>query len=135
MAKTYAEYCLEVASNAVAGPWNPCFHLKDAKNDKKCQCDFPGDISGGDGELVVCTIGPHCPEVVIGNDMVPRYDRKQELANAKFIVSSREMVPELAERLQRACGKLREVIEYLPSHNPFQKECFDLLEEFELMPR
>jgi hypothetical protein len=70
------------------GPWKLCHHLQSKEKDNSCRCGWVGDIYGGDGQAVVCTIGPHCPDAVIGADMVPRYVRDAELANARLIAAS-----------------------------------------------
>lgn len=71
------------------GPWLRCHHLQSAEKDASCPCGFPGDIWGGDQEAVVCSIGSHCGYQ--GWEMVPRYDRATELANARLISAAPEM--------------------------------------------
>lgn len=76
------------------GPWKLCYHLESEENDKSCPCGYRGGIWGGDEVAVVCEMG----STEIKEELsLPRYDRKQELANAQLISAA----PELLEALQK----------------------------------
>lgn len=111
--KTYADSILDKCEKATPGPWHLCHHLVGKENDESCSCGFSGDIWGADQNHVVCTIGPHCPDKVMGADMVPRYKRDEELANAKLIEMASTELKELSKRLKRACEELRNAADAL----------------------
>lgn len=75
------------------GPWHCCHHLQSAEKDASCACGFPGNIWGGDGEHIVCSIGSHCTHQ--GWEMDPRYPRDVELANAQLIAAAPDLLAAL----------------------------------------
>lgn len=77
------------------GPWKLCRHIATTEGDKECPCGYRGGIWGPDGEHIICEMG--CA-VTPGEEGLepPRYERPQELANARLIAAA----PELLEALQ-----------------------------------
>lgn len=76
------------------GPWEGCYHLRNKTNDEACGCGYRGSIWGGDQSGVICEMGSTVIKDEEGLEP-PRYERTQELANAKFISVSRELMPKL----------------------------------------
>ena len=101
--KTYAQTCIELAEKATPGPWKTYCDdgIQDAKND---------DV-----------VGYSIPYKQLG---------MQTVGNTEFIAASRQTVPELAKRLEKACILLREI--YTLSIHPAEAQ--RLAEELERMP-
>ncbi len=103
-----------IALAATPGPYRLCHHLQSEAKDGSCPCGFPGDIWGGDGEHVLCSIGPHEQQ---GIEMIPRYPRKQELLNAAHIAAFN---PETAIALLDRIEELESALELIASGSVFQ---------------
>ena len=73
------------------GPWKLCHHLRSPEGDKQCPCGYRGGIWGGDGEHIVCEIGP---TIVPGQEGLEggRYPREVELANARLIAAAPDLL-------------------------------------------
>lgn len=84
-----------------SGPWHLCFHLASKENDSSCPCEYRGGIWGEDQEHMVCEMGS---TIHLGEEGLEpeRYDRAQELKNAKFISASRTLMPKLIEIVKLA---------------------------------
>jgi hypothetical protein len=104
---TYADSCLEIAGKATPGPWG----------------DDDGHVMTGDGFGFSSTPAQY----YIGDEYGSTGDSD---ADAEFIATSREMVPELCRRLQLACEALRAVKSYI-----IPGDFVMLAEELEAMPR
>lgn len=79
---TYSEWCLEIAARATPGPWH-IGHMSESTD--------RADIDG-----------PDCINIA---DDVQQND-------VDFLIASRQMVPELARRLQMACQELRSLRDF-----------------------
>lgn len=75
-----------MASDHTPTPWQACFHLRSAENDKSCPCGYRGGIWGDNGNLLVCEMR-NC-RLSEGSDMIPVGTREEQLANAALIVEA-----------------------------------------------
>lgn len=114
--KTYADSCLERAEKATPGTWTIDFK----------EPNWFGIESDKDsGDWVVCGDESEFP--------------RPTKVNAEFIAHSRQMVPELAKRLKRACEFIRvHVPNMIPigmsGYTEFRDLCLKQADELERMP-
>lgn len=114
----------KLCNEASAGPWNRCYHLQSEDHDRLCGCNYRGSIWGGDKNHVVCEMGSTITKGEEGLEPA-RYNRRQELINAKFIEMSREHMPKLIELAKAASEYFSEDIEgYTPYSSYLKPEWF-----------
>lgn len=94
---TYADLCLDIAEKATQSPWEPCIGSGNSE-----MTALSHQEQEGSGTEFVCDF---LPDWALGQS--PRKEH-----NMWFVMQSRLMVPELANRLKRAIEALREVDGY-----------------------
>jgi len=90
-------------------PWTLCAHLR-LHDEAGCSCGYRGVIYAGETEYAICQPG-HDPASAGEEGTEPqRLDRAAEIANARFIAASREIVPTLLDRVQELESALSEPV-------------------------
>lgn len=85
------------------GPWTLCTHLESAGKDRACGCGYRGVIFGPshDPAMAICQPG-HDPAAKGEEGTEPqRYPREVELANARLIAASPDLLAALIPFTQR----------------------------------